>query len=617
MKRAAGLNKTLLAVPGGPNGRRYAIFMDRLQRRAWFSWASLGLLAVLCAVVAVLQYRWIGEISEAERTRLQSQLHDDLDSLRTRFDEEVFNACAALAPSPGETERLGVEGAYAARYARWRVSHPALFRRIALARLREGSLTFEEMDPATAVFHSGAWPADWGDVRDRLGQPPQSAGRGGASASGYSVLEVPRLRGMRAEPTDAQDWLLLELNLDFVRASILPELLHRYLGQGGPLDYDAVVETTGFPPVTIFTSAAASSASVRDAPDAAVALLRDAFSPPGAGPRGPDDRDGGRRFPPPRRDAGPPPGGRAFRGGPPGPQRASLTGPGWTLLVRHRAGSLEALVEQARRRNLAVSAGLLLLIVATVALMVRFSRQAQRLAELQMNFVAGVSHEFRTPLTVIRTAAYNLRGRLASRPEQVERYGRLIQDESEKLQALVEQVLRFASTKAGVAVRRREPVRVALLVEKSQQSSAAAARDAGAVLETHIDPDLPVILADELALEHALRNLIENAVKYGAEGGGWVGVFAAAADGAVEIRVADHGPGIPPDEQRQVFDPFYRGRQAVSDQVHGTGLGLALVKDIVEAHGGSISLNSTPGHGAEFVVRLPAVSEPAPAPLSA
>ena len=95
----------------------------------------------------------------------------------------------------------------------------------------------------------------------------------------------------------------------------------------------------------------------------------------------------------------------------------------WTLMVRHRSGSLEKLVEQARRRNLALSAGLLLLIVATVATLVRFSRQAQRLAELQINFVAGVSHELRTPLTVIRTAAYNLRGRMAERPEHVERYG--------------------------------------------------------------------------------------------------------------------------------------------------------------------------------------------------
>ena len=145
-------------------------------------------------------------------------------------------------------------------------------------------------------------------------------------------------------------------------------------------------------------------------------------------------------------------------GGPAAPSPPPYTGDSgqgrWRLLVRHQAGSLETIVARARWRNLAISAGILLLIMATVAALVRFSRQAQQLADLQMNFVAGVSHELRTPLTVIRTAAFNLRGKIASRPEQVERYGKLIQEESEKLAAMVEQVLQFASTKAGRVIRR-------------------------------------------------------------------------------------------------------------------------------------------------------------------
>ena len=97
-----------------------------------------------------------------------------------------------------------------------------------------------------------------------------------------------------------------------------------------------------------------------------------------------------------------------------------------------------------------------------------------------------------------------------------------------------------------------------------------------------------------------------NAAKYGGEGG-WIGVFAtSSADGMVEIRVADRGPGIPSSEQNSIFDPFYRGKVAVADQIHGTGLGLSLVKRIVEAHGGTVAVNSEPGKGAEFVVRIPA-----------
>ncbi|HKA02300.1 MAG TPA: ATP-binding protein, partial [Candidatus Solibacter sp.] len=93
---------------------------------------------------------------------------------------------------------------------------------------------------------------------------------------------------------------------------------------------------------------------------------------------------------------------------------------------------------------------------------------------------------------------------------------------------------------------------------------------------------------------------------------GWVGVFASrggsAAAPEVEVRVADRGPGIPADEQAHVFDPFYRGKRAVQDQIHGTGLGLNLVKKIVEAHGGTIRVKSEAARGAEFIVRLPALS---------
>ena len=128
-------------------------------------------------------------------------------------------------------------------------------------------------------------------------------------------------------------------------------------------------------------------------------------------------------------------------------------------------------------------------------------------------------------------------------------------------------------------------------------------------MDKQIEADLPPAFGDPTALKHALLNLISNAAKYGAEGG-WIGVSAktsADAKGAMlEIRVADHGPGIPSDELGHIFDPFYRGKRAVEDQIHGTGLGLSLVKRIIEAHGGTITVQSEPGKGTEFVARIPA-----------
>jgi signal transduction histidine kinase len=273
------------------------------------------------------------------------------------------------------------------------------------------------------------------------------------------------------------------------------------------------------------------------------------------------------------------------------------------MLVRHRSGSLEAVVAQARWRNLAVTAGVLLLMVASVAALVRFTRRAQKLAAQQMEFVAGVSHELRTPLAVIHTAAYNLRGGVTQDPSQVERYGVLIQRESGRLKEMVEQILQFAGAKAGHVIQKPEPLSVETVIE-------AAIAESQCVVEKRIDPGLPPILGDPVALKHALQNLIGNAAKHGMARGNWIGVFASQTRDkdreVVEIRVADRGPGIPEDEQKHIFEPFFRGRRAVEDQIHGAGLGLNLAKKIVEAHGGGIRVKSAPMKGTEFIVRIPA-----------
>ena len=225
--------------------------------------------------------------------------------------------------------------------------------------------------------------------------------------------------------------------------------------------------------------------------------------------------------------------------------------------------------------------------------------------------MTGVSHELRTPITVIRTAAYNLRGKLATQPAQVERYGQIIQEEGEKLSALVEQVLAFASARSGRVIQTREPLAVDRLIDQVVSSSNGL-RDSGALLEKQIDPGLPLILADPAAMRTAVNNLLDNALKYGLRNTNWIGVSASAvalADGqAVEIRVMDHGPGIPADEQGQIFEPFFRCRSAVEDQVHGTGLGLSLVRSIVEAHGGSVAVESATGKGTTIALRLPAAA---------
>ena len=205
------------------------------------------------------------------------------------------------------------------------------------------------------------------------------------------------------------------------------------------------------------------------------------------------------------------------------------------MYVRHRAGSLEAVVAQARWRNLAVTGGVLLLDDGHVGALISYTRRAQKLAELQMDFVAGISHELRTPLTVIHTAAYNLRGKLAANPAQVERYGVLIQQESGRLKDLVEQVLRFSGATAGRVIQNPEPLSIPSVLEETLESAKAVLHGAGCVVETHIDPDLPPVLGDPMALKQALLNLLHNAAKYGAGEAHWIGISAS--------KTGDHGKG--------------------------------------------------------------------------
>jgi len=573
--------------------------INRNQRRALLSWLSVGALVVLCGVLGVLQYGWIGEVSLAERDRLRGSLQTSLNRLSQQFNTEITTACLALRPGSPQFDEEVSEQDYARRYAQWKQSsrHSQLFRRIALAAPQGGTLVLRSLDLERGVFGPSEWPASWSPLRDRLTpslsrEPWENRRSPGPPAAEGFLIELPRFGRPPLGPPATRPgrreagWLIIELSPEYVRAVILPELLQRHLGSGGDLDYQVEVVTRTNPPSLIYQSDPDPAARIGSGADASVSLFElqyDQFARR-SGPAG--MRDGA-------------------RGRGPGPDWGR-----WQLLVRHRAGSLEAAVSRARWRNLAVTAAVLVLMLAAVGALIRYTRQAQRLAELQMDFVAGVSHELRTPLTVVHTLAYNLRGRMAHNPSQVERYGALIQQESEKLTALVEQVLRFASAEAGRVIREPEPLSVEAVIEDGLESCKAVFEEARCVFEKQIEPGLPLILGDPTALKHALQNLLSNAAKYGTEGSNWIGVFASKSthrdQPVVEIRVADHGPGIPPDEQEHIFDPFYRGRRALQDQIHGTGLGLSLVKGIVEAHGGTITVRSQPVKGTEFVVRIPA-----------
>ncbi len=176
----------------------------------------------------------------------------------------------------------------------------------------------------------------------------------------------------------------------------------------------------------------------------------------------------------------------------------------------------------------------------------------------------------------------------------------MIDGEGRRLTDMVEQVLAFAGAQSGQARYVLQRTEVAPLVEGAIQAMQHQLREGGYSLDLTVAPGLPPIEADSIALRRSLQNLISNAIKYGGEAR-WIGVdvsLGPSARGAeLPIRVADRGPGIEPGDLPHLFEPFYRGHAAVAMQAHGSGLGLSLVRNAVEAHGGRIAVESEPGRG--------------------
>lgn len=241
----------------------------------------------------------------------------------------------------------------------------------------------------------------------------------------------------------------------------------------------------------------------------------------------------------------------------------------------------------------------------TIGAFVDSARRQQLLARQQMEFVASISHELRTPLTVICSAGDNLAGGVVKNDAQVKRYGNLVRSEGRRLADMVEQILGYAGIQKG-RLPAREPVEMGNVVDSALHASSQILQANGVTVEREVEEGLPPVSGDAASLSHTVQNLLTNAAKYG---GDWVRVSASnAGNGKVRIVVEDRGPGIEPGELRHIFEPFYRGKKAVDDQIHGTGLGLSLVKRIVEAHSGRVSAESTPGKGTRFILELPAIT---------
>jgi signal transduction histidine kinase len=254
--------------------------------------------------------------------------------------------------------------------------------------------------------------------------------------------------------------------------------------------------------------------------------------------------------------------------------------------------------------NYAVLAALSLLLVGGIFLTYRNVSREMNLARLKSDFVANVSHELRTPLALIRLYAETLElGRLTAK-EKYQEYFRIIREESERLTALINNILDFSRIEAGRKEYEFKETNLPELVRSTLDSYRFQIEQHGFAFEENIARDIPPVNVDREAIARSLLNLVNNALKYSRDQK-FIGVSLYRTNGSVKLEVRDHGIGIPPGEQEKIFEKFYRCGDPLVHNIKGSGLGLALVRHIVRAHGGDVQVESAPEKGSKFTIALP------------
>jgi signal transduction histidine kinase len=596
---------------------------------------TLGVLAVLLVVLAVLQYRWLGDLGRAEAERRQAQLERAASRFQWAFDRELGQALFVFRPEPGDTR--DPRSWLVARLAdlRRRDAETIVAGLLLLERTKAGEVTAERCDLGGDGFRPVELPAALEPLRARLVEehpardtfrptmihdPPALAfpmleGEPAAPRGGLPGRGFPRWEGVTP-----RGFVAVLLDVGRLRGHLLPALAETHFGPLAESEFVVAVTRRADGAVLYSSDPSVPDLGRGDARRALPSFDRRA-APPGR--RGFADREGWR-------GPGPePPLGLARSAGPPDPRvdagrvAPDDDGPGaaaeaaavegsslWVLVVHHRGGSLEKAVARVRRRNVAIGLGVLALLGTAGAFLAISAQRAQDLAGQQIEFVAGVTHEINTPLAAIRSAGQNLADGIVTEPPQVKRYGQLIEREGGRLAALVAQALDFAGIASSSRAYASEPVALAPLVDEALGDLRFVLEQGAFTVEKDVPPDLPLVRGDAAALRRVITNLVANATKFAA-GGRWVAVRATRAGATrVALRVEDRGPGIHREDRDRVFEPFYRGQAGERNEAPGAGLGLSLVRHVVRAHGGEARIEAREAGGTVVVVELPTAEDP-------
>ena len=583
--------------------------------------------AIVVIVLAVLQYRWSNQVSNATSVRLADSLQMSMINWHLNLFRDLSDICAAMRIDMRSVDREALDQ-QVRRFEQWRASapYPGLVSQLYILPSASPTLPAVRLNPSSGHFESAPRPAQWNALRSDLQRA--SAPKAPLAWDGSAGLDYPSagLEGWRFEPSipallrpvvadaalfgdqappgrDVAAWLIVELDGEVIRARVLPDLANRYFSGADGLDYQVALVAGATPRRVVYSSDPTFSGQDSVDADGRMNLFGRSVGKTLGSPiyvfhepsenTGPATSVGTSWFP---------------------LLRNTPADEDWLLVVRHlRGGPLGTFVAEMHRRDLAISFGVLLLLVVSMTMWIIVSNRAQRLARLQMDFVTAVTHELRTPLTIIGSAADNIASGVVHEKQQLAQYGSVIVSQARKLSELVEQVLLFAATRQAPQPYVLRPVDVAEVIDTTLTVSADLIQASDVIVDREIEPTLPLVMGDPLALSQCLQNLITNALKYGSEQR-WLGVRAVLSESAsgreIQVSVSDRGAGIAPSDLPHIFKPFYRSPSTTAAQIHGTGLGLTLARSIAEAMKGQLTVTSVPGRGSTFTLHVPCV-EPA------
>lgn len=614
----------------------------------------MTMLAILLPILAWLQYQWLDQLSRWEQERISDSLHANTSRFSEDFDRELSYLYRSFWIQI--TPKTQLRDVLWQRYANWRrqTPYPELLKTIHLYLPEEEDMSgLVKYLRGSKTFLSEAWPAQLSHVRDQLvNHSGEKVIRGifwQESVAPVIIAPMSKLanKGGEIVLNPQHGWLILELDMNVMRKSVLPRMVEKYYSQGELAEFDIIIQANeGDDVIFSNTQELAGRIEQPDVMESFFSILyRDLqfVSTLQATSTQLDTQYQAYPIPPTENytgmlsqydlfqrrlffdeldvyagevNFGQPASGDAFdfsRQLYPGGLADSESGL-WTISAVHKAGSLDTAINHVRIRNLAIAAGILLILGVSAAVLVFSARRARRLARQQMEFVAGVTHELRTPLTIIRAAGDNLADAVIRNNDQLKKYGRLIENQGRRLSDMVEKILLFSRIQSGHQEYRFSRLDPSEIIHDALRDTQRLREKYESEITVTQQSEMPGILGDREALVSVVTNLISNALKYGRSDKPvelTTSVLSGNNGQPDEIRIAvkDHGRGIPASEHDEIFKPFYRGQSVRNEQLDGSGLGLSLVRQIVEAHNGRIAVESRINQGSTFLIMIPVITD--------